>query len=78
MAVDTIPSTPPTAVVHQRTEVAKRFQAQQAKEATNQQEASRQEDKEVIQERRDRIADDSKASDAKAAEETSYRVDIRA
>lgn len=79
MAVDTIPNNPPTAAVHQRSVAKERFQAEQVKEATNQQQASKQEDKQVIQERSNRIADNRKAAETKSAEEQSARkVDVQA
>jgi hypothetical protein len=79
MAVDTIPTTPPTAAIHQRTVAKERFQTEQVKEATNQREAAQQDDKRVVQQRTDRIADDRKAADTKAAAEQSARkVDVQA
>ena len=79
MAVDTIPTTPPTAAIHQRTVAEKRFQTEQVKQATEQRQAANQDAKQVVQQRSDRIADDRKASETKAAEEKSARkVDVQA
>ncbi|HWT97860.1 MAG TPA: hypothetical protein VN229_09585 [Terriglobales bacterium] len=79
MAVDTIPSTPPTAAIHQRSLAEKRVQTEQTKQVTEQRQASDQQDKRVVQQRSDRIADDRKAADTKAAEEKSARkVDVQA
>ncbi|HVJ44474.1 MAG TPA: hypothetical protein VM639_23440 [Dongiaceae bacterium] len=78
MAVDTIPSTPPTAAIHQRTEAAKRVQEQKVKDTADQQQTVKQDDKKVVQERSNQIADDRKAATKAADEQDAKRVDVRA
>lgn len=72
MAVDTIPNTPPTAVVHQRTEAANRYRDQRSQESTNRQASEQQQAKDAVQARVDRNADERKEST------DDNRLDIRA
>jgi hypothetical protein len=62
MAVDTLPSVPQTAVVHQRTEAANRFREQRTQETTNRQTEDKRQDDKVVQARIQRNADDQKAT----------------
>lgn len=76
MAVDTIPNTPPTAVVHQRTEAANRYRDQRSQESTNRQASEQQQAKDAVQARVDRNADERKASAEESTDDN--RLDIRA
>jgi hypothetical protein len=74
MAVDTIPKSPPTPPVHQRTEAANRYRDQRTEASTDRQAADKQA-KEVVQNRVEQNADQEKASNEHHAE---HRLDVRA
>jgi len=77
MAVDTIPNTPPTAAVHQRTEAANRYREQRTQETNDRQATEKQQQaKEAVQARSDRSADDKKAEASDRRNDS--RVDVRA
>jgi hypothetical protein len=77
MAVDTIPNTPPTAAVHQRTEAANRYREQRAQDTTDRQATGKQQQaQEVVQARSDRNADNRKAESSDRPSDS--RVDVRA
>ena len=78
MAVDTIPSTPPTATVHQHTEQARQNRERRAAETTNREVVARQDVQQRQQQAQsDRVSDAKKVDAAKAAEQRA-RVDIHA
>jgi hypothetical protein len=77
MAVDTIPNTPPTPVIHQRTEAANRYRDQRSQESTNRQATERQQQaKDAVQARVDRNADERKAAAKESTDDN--RLDVRA
>jgi len=78
MAVDTIPSTPPTANVHQHTEQARQNRARRTEESTNREIVARQQvDARQQQAQSDRISDTKKVEAAKQTERRA-RVDLHA